>query len=267
MVVVSVSDTNITTAGEVQLMIDVHAPPGDEVVFPDIAPLIEPFSVADSYQEPMRMLPNGKHLHRRVWTLIPSLPGYAHFQEMEMTVGSARIATDPLTISVDSLLPEGLDSLEIRDISEPVDLLPEQTAKRRLRSILLAAGLIAGLLTGGLYMAKHRKEKPPVPPYEAALASMAALPDDTLARIRALTQLLLVFIERRYQLPLSAKTLREILAQLKMERLLENDARLEPMLTASEHIRFSNRIPAGFADELEAFVRSFVEERKEEPCG
>jgi len=265
-VIVSVSETNISTAGKIQLMIDVHAPPADNVLFPDIDVFIGPFSVAGGYAEPIQTLANGKQLHRRVWTLVPGLPGNSSLQSIEIQAGSATLKTEPVHMQVTSLLPDHLESFEIRDIAQPVELLPEQ--QKQQRRWLYAFGAAIGLaLAFAVLKLSRRPAQIIVPaPHEAALHALANLPAEELEKIQALTDILLAFIGGRFKLPTSAKTIPEIQPLLPKEIPEAYCNQLEEILVAGEQIRFSNRIPSGFADELEGFVRSFVEEMKETPC-
>jgi hypothetical protein len=265
-VIVSASETNISTAGKIQLMIDVHAPPTAEVVFPDIEYFIKPFSVADSYGEPIQILSSGKHLQRRVWTLVPSLPGETVFQPLEISAGLVTVKTEPVNVLVTSLLPQGLDTFEIKDIAESVVLLSEEKQKHKLWLILsVTAGAIAVLT----FIIKRifRPKKIIVPaPHEAAFLALENLPDNELEKIHALTEILLAFIGGRFNLPTSASTVYEILPLLPKALLPERSEPLEKFLLDSEQIRFSNKVPAGFAGELDSYVRTFVEEMKEDPC-
>ena len=260
-VIYSLSETNIPTSGKIQLMLDVHAPSADEVVFPEIEDIIEPFIIADGYNEPIQTLPNGKHLHRRVWTLLPNLPGENIFQPLEVQAGRTSIATDPVHISVTTLLPPDLNSLEIKDISAPVDLLPIQQRERRwtLNILLGLTGLISAWL-----LFRYRKTGSSVAaplPHETAFDSLDNLPSDEIDKIHALVELLLIFIEDRFYIPTRGKTTREVLPLLAARWPKLND-----LLIVGEQIRFSHKAQPGFAFELENFVRSFVENNKEAPC-
>ena len=177
MLAVSLSETNIPTSGSIQLVLDVQVPPGIKVVFPEVGNAIDPFMISDGYAEPLQTLPNGKQRHRRVWTLVPALPGETVFQSMEIRAGTAHIATDPIAITTTSVLPPDLDVFEIKDIAAPIPLLPEQTRRRQLWKILLA-GAVAVLLV--LAIVRIRRPKPIIvlPPHHAWLAKEESLPQE-----------------------------------------------------------------------------------------
>ncbi|VGO22372.1 hypothetical protein [Pontiella sulfatireligans] len=265
-VIVSASETNIPTSGKIHLMIDVHAPPNAAVVFPEIEYFIEPFSVVDGYAEPVQILPNGKHLHRRAWVLVPNLPGESIFQPLEIQVGTASVATEPIAVQVTSLLPAGIEAFEIKDIAGPAELLPEQEKQQRLGLILLGFAVIATFLTLLINLIHRPKVEIVLAPHEAAFQALENLPEDELDRIQTLTEILLAFIGGRYRIPTAGKTINEILPHLPKPQLLGRREPLEGFLTTGEQIRFSNKVPDGFADELENYVRSFVDAVKEVPC-
>lgn len=265
-VIVAASETNILTAGKIELMIDVHAPPAAEVVFPDVAYCVEPFSVADGYSEPIQLLQNGKHHHRRVWTLLPSLPGEVIFQSLEISAGSVSVKTEPIKVLVTSLLPQDLDSFEIKDIAEPVALLPEEKQKQTLWLILSVTAVVIAIATLIIKRICRPKRIIAPAPHETAFRALENLPDNELEKIHALTEILLAFIGGRFTLPTSARTVNEILPLLPQAIPPERNKRLEKFLLDSEQIRFSNKVPAGFTGEFERYVCSFVEEMKEAPC-
>lgn len=262
-VVVSVSATNMVSSGKAQLMIDVHAPPDNEVLFPEIGHFIDPFSVADGYSEPVQTLPNGKHLYRRVWILVPSLPGETAFLPIEIASGATVIKTDPIRMRVGSLLPEELDTFEIKDIAEPVALLPEEERKRRLWLTLTGAGLVILFLTAVIKKIRQPKIVYIAPPHEAALAAMENLPADPVARVHELNRILRSYIEARHNLPAIGKTTTELIPvfeEIGPETLVD-------FLQTCEQMRFSNIVPETLAGKAETIVREFIESSmQEEPC-
>ncbi len=265
-VIVSASETNITTAGKIQLMIDVHAPPGAEVGIPEMDAVAKPFLVSDSYSEPVQTLPNGKHLHRRGWMLIPSLPGETVFQPFKISAGSTTVETDAITVNVTSLLPKELTTFEIKDIAGPAILLPEEKQRQKLWLILSGIAVAVACLAFAIKLIRRPQKPVVLAPHETAFLALKNLPADELEKIQALTVILLSFIGARFNLPTTTRTVHEILPHLPKELLLGRRQDLEKMLIESEQIRFSNKVPPGFADELENYAHAFVEEMKEAPC-
>lgn len=267
LVVVTLSETNISSSGSIQLMLDIHAPPQSTILFPELESPIKPFTISSDHTEPPQTLPNGKQRHRRVWTLLPSLPGKTIFQALDIHAGGANITTEPIPISTTSLLPADLDVFEIKDIAPPAPLLPEQAKRQRRWKILFAAGL---LLLLPILILRHMREPAPIPvlpPHETALQALEKLPEDPLKKIQALTDLLVTYIGRRFQLPTTGKTIPEIISLLPEKTLLGRRYKLESYLLTSEQIRFSNQIPNGFSDEFKQYIYTFImETTPEAPC-
>jgi len=256
--VVSLSETNISTAGKIILMLEVHTPDGVEPDFPTLGNIIEPFSVADGYSEPIQTLPNGKSLHRKVWILVPGLPGVSVFQSLEISADRDQIKTDPISVTVTSLLPPGTDELEIRDIAEPIELLPEQQKKRRLFYTVIGIILLLGLIPYILILLRKPKIEPRRLPHEAAFQSLENLPEDPVQRIHELNRIFRTYHEVRFGVPMIGKTAVEL-------SVILEDTEMIQFLETCDDLRFSNKVPDDFVAEAEQFVRSTIEKTKEVP--
>ncbi len=265
--IVSASETNIAATGQVQLTLDVQVPPGTDVVFPEVGNRVEPFTLSGSWTEPLQTLPNGKILHRGVWLLVPSLPGEVVFQPLEIAAGPATLKTEPILVSVRSILPEGLDTLEIKDIAAPAILLPGQKKTQQRWLVFLGIATAAALVVLCIGLGRRPKRVAVLPPHELAFQALENLPGDPLEKIHKTSEILLSFIGGRFNLPTLGKTINEVVPLLPKKVLLGRRHKLEKFLLAAEEIRFSNRIPPGFPENYEQYVRGFVEEMKQEaPC-
>jgi len=262
-VIVSVNETNIATTGKVQLMLDVHAPPGTEVAFPEVGYLIEPFTISGSYTEPQQTLPNGKILHRRVWQLIPSLPGDVDFKPLEISAGNATIMTGPISVSVRSILPEGLEGFVIKDIAAPTALLPEQEQQKRLGLLLLGSVIALVLIVSGIRASRTTKTIVVIPPHEIAFQSLEKLQTDNpdpVPYIHELNRILRSYLNGRLNIHALESTSGELAQVLDHPELIR-------FLADCDHIKFAHAVPSGFTDTALDFVRSYIEDtRKEEPC-
>lgn len=254
--VVSLSETNIPTSGKITLMLEVHTPDGVEPDFPIIENFIEPFRVADGYSEPIQTLPNGKSLHRKVWVLVPGSPGGFAFQSLEIQAGLDQIKTDPISVTVTSLLPPGNDELKIRDIAEPVELLPEQQKKRRSIYTVIGTILVLALIPFILSLLRKPKIEPTLLPHETAFQSLENLPEDPVQRIHELNRIFRAYHEARFGVPMIGKTAVELSVVLE-------DTDTIRFLETCDDIRFSNKVPDGFVNEAEQFVRSTIEKTME----
>ncbi len=256
--IVSLSETNIPTSGKITLMLEVHTPDGVEPDFPILGNFIEPFSVADGYSEPIQTLPNGKSLHRNVWVLVPGLPGESVFQSLEIRAGRDRIKTEPISVTVTSLLPPGTDELKIRDIAAPIEQLPEQQKKRRSIYSVIGIILVLALIPFIIFLLRKPKIESPRLPHEAAFQSLENLPEDPVQRIHELNRIFRTYHEARSGVPMIGKTAVELSVVL-------DDTEILQFLETCDDIRFSNKVPDGFAVEAEQFVRSTIEKPKEVP--
>lgn len=254
--IISLSETNITSAEKIVFMLEVHTPNNEEPAFPNLGSLIDSFTISDGYTEPQQTLPNGKLLHRRVWTLVPALPGNYTFQPLEISAAQNSIKTEPIRIEVQSLIPEGTNELEIRDIAEPIELLPAQQQKRR--SIYMVFGAVLVLSTLGALFYVLRKPRPEIIilSHEAAFQALENLPDHPVERIHELNRIFRAYHETRFGIPMVGKTAAElgpVLDDTQMIRFLEN----------CDTVRFSNQVPDGFAQEAEQYVRNHIETTRE----
>lgn len=265
-VIVSLSETNIPSSGKIQLMVDVHAPTDAEVLIPEIGNLIAPFRVADGYTEPVQFLPNGKHLHRRVWTLVPALPGTVVFQPLEIQVETETIKTQPVAVSVTSLLPEGIEAYEIKDIAKPVELLPEEKKRQRLKYILLGFSAAMAISAWLVSIVRRPKKVEVLSPSEEALRALDDLPVDAMACIDETRRILLQYLENQLHIPTAGNTTGEIIRAIPKYPLLGRRITLVDSLTTNDLVRFSNRIPKGYVDDFANYVRIFVEETSEALC-
>ena len=263
-VIVSLSETNITSSGSIRFTVDVHAPANREVVFPEVGSAVEPFMISDGYTEPPQTLPNGKQRHRRVWILVPALPGETVFQPLNIQAGTGVIQTKPVVVFVTSLLPSGLTEFEIKDIAAPISLMPEQARQQRRWKIILVIAAGALLLFILLRHARKPRHIPTLPPHEIAFLALANLPDEPLEKIQALSEILVAYLGGRFELATAGKTIPEIIPLLPKERLLGRREKLEKYLVTGEQIRFSNRIPAGFSDDFEHYLHDFIQETAQE---
>lgn len=265
-VLFTVSETNISTSGKIQLMLDVHTPQNMAVTLPSLKDETEPFSIGNSYTEPLQTLPNGKLLHRQVWELLPPVPGDYSLQPIEVTANGFSLHTKAVSVHVASILPEGADAFEIKDIAPAIVLMPEQ---QKMQHRFIAAAIAALFITAIALSVKQRKRKaePVEPPYITALRELDQLPVELIPRLDGLDLILRNFIAAKFALPAQVKTTAELFPLLPKEILLGRREKLEAFLTQSEQARFSNKITAEFTEAFELYIREFIDAMKEEePC-
>jgi hypothetical protein len=261
--IVSLSETNVTTTDRVQLMLDIHAPPETEVLFPEVGYLIEPFTVSDSYAEPRQTLPSGKMLHRRIWMLMPALPGDVVFQPLEISAGTTTIKTEPLKLTVQSILPEDLEGFEIKDIAAPATLLPEQRRQQRLWLILAGSAATLLIAAGIGRLCKRTQRTIIVRPHETAfhaLDMLTAQEIDPVQFVHELNRILRGYLNARLGIPALESTSSELAALVDHPDLIK-------FLRDCDNIKFAHSVPSGFTEHAESFVRAYIEDTmEEEPC-
>lgn len=256
--IVSLSETNIPSSGKITAAVEIHTPAGIEPVVPNLSSFIDPFSVADGYGEPAQKLPNGRIRRRLVWILVPALPGGTVFQPLEIRAGGEQIKTEPIPVRVTSIIPAGLDEPDFRDIAGPMELLPEQQQKRRAAYTVIGSVLVLCLIPILLVLFRRRQPPAAVLPREDALRALAALPENPVERIHECSRIFRVYYEARFGTPIMGRTAVELAA------LLE-DMEMIRFLEQCDAVRFSNRVPPGFAAEAELFVRQYIEKNREVP--
>lgn len=257
-VIVSLSETNIPSSGKITAMLEVHTPDGVEPAVPSIGSLIDPFTPADGYREPAQHLPNGRILHRLVWVLIPALPGETVFQPITIQAGAEQLQTEPIPVRVTSLIPAGTQEPDFRDIAGPIELLPEQQQKRRSLYTVAGSLLILLLIPFLILLFRKPKTEPCARPHEEALDALEQLPEDPVERIHECSRIFRVYHQAQFGMPMAGKTAVELSAVLE-------DAEMIRFLEQADAVRFSNRVPVGFAEEAEQFVRQYVEKTMEVP--
>lgn len=201
---------------------------------------------------------------------------------------SGTITTEPLELTVASLLPtdlkaEDLATLELKGDKGPVGLPPDY---RRL-GLLLAGGALLTLLVFFIWrLARNGRKKdillsqeasvPQAPAHLLARRRLAALQQAGFlenglfkAYYSELSACLREYLEKRFALPALEMTTPEILSSAKTVTLLTEarQAMLAEVLNTSDLVKFAKHHPTSEAA-TGAFeqVRAFIEETKEEPA-
>ena len=122
--------------------------------------------------------------------------------------------------------------------------------------VVLSLLLVAGILWK-LFSRRARNLEQPVTPQEIALGAMEALPEEPVARVHALAEAWMTYLVRTAPEIYLGKTVAELCPSLE-------DEELASMLELVEQVRFSNRVPDGFCDRFEAFIRDRIRSVEEE---
>ncbi len=126
-VTVTASTARIRTSETLTLAVEVSCPDDVEVELPDAGAVAGDFAVVAVLDDGPRLVSGNRMCVRREWRLAPGLPG-AHSTGAVRVVAAAVgaesvLTTEPLTISVQSVLPVGDERPDLRDIAPcvPID--------------------------------------------------------------------------------------------------------------------------------------------------
>jgi hypothetical protein len=210
----------IAIDGQVRVTLGVEAPPAAQVIWPDVGDRLGPFGVvargagAPSEDDPGHWQQDFVLVPEGVGELvIPALPVAIQAAPADVAL---RLSTDPLTITVTSVVAADADFAKPRDIAPPV-ALPE-------RALLLPTWLALGLLIALAVLAalwwRRRGQGSPAATQPADALALAELEQlQTLIdqdRVEAfhirLADVLRRYLAARFGLPAPARTTEELLS-------------------------------------------------------
>lgn len=162
-----------------------------------------------------------------------------------------RLATEPMTIHVTSVLPENADPKEFRDIKGALDLLP--TPPRWPLYTALGVSLVGvGLLAAWAIVVLRRRRAPELTPGERAIKALDALESEGLpakAQVHAfhvrLTDVVRGYIEGRFAIRAPELTTQEFLRESSRSQVLSerHQALLASLLTSADMVKFAGVRP------------------------
>ena len=223
--ILKISRQQITIADELELVLEVQAPEGQEVKFPTFSGKLGEFTINGSDTTPQRLAEGGRVVVSRSYQLEPFLAGDYQIPPITVQIGSASIETASETIKVVSVLQEG-QKPELKEIGPPVEL-PGLSGWLFFSMGLAVAGLaIAGYLLWRRRRAAQKAEAA-VPPHELALAELRKLMAENLisqgqAKLFYLrvSAILRHYIEGRFGLRAPERTTEEFLNDLQAAQTL-----------------------------------------------
>jgi BatD DUF11 like domain len=259
-----------------KLTLTITAPPEVRVTLPEVAKRLGPFEVVQQRTTgPLSLTPQTQQWQREYGLAavsggsltVPSLT--VHVQAGDTT---QELTTDPLTITVTTLVPADADTSAIQDIAPPVPL-----ARRGLPAWVwvVASGLGGlGLLVGGWWWYRRRQRAMAVPLVQRpahllALAALECLQRQDLIgqeRIEAfyvrVSTILRRYVELRFGLRAPEQTTEEFLVSVLATGGLIATHRdlLEAFLRQCDLVKFARHRPT-LSDMEETFesARNFVE--------
>jgi hypothetical protein len=284
-----ISKKEITTAEQIQLVLDASAPENVAVEFPTYSAGLGDFTLKDTRVSPARMTGPGDEqliLHRITYILEPYLSGTYTIPAMTVTFSDKknaedviRLVTREFEVPVLSLLAPDTDQVAIKDIKPPYALPPDR------EKIFLLAGLmvlLAAVVIYGYYfrIKKSSPQKSPetrLKPEEIARRELdRLLAEDLLAKGEIklfhlrISDILRHYIENRFGLKAPERTTEEFLLELSQAESTANvllsihKNLLADFLSQCDLVKFAKHEPSLMESQITVDIcREFIEKTKE----
>ncbi len=250
-VTIKVDRTEISVADSVEVVLEALVPEGVDLTFPPKEAKLGEFTFVRSSSAVPQLLEGDRVLVRHTLELEPFLPGDYEIPSLEIKVGEeTSIKTEPVSVTVASVLPGDAEEADIKDIAPPVSLpglVPWVWAA-------LAAALVAAI--GGYLWWRRRKkfetEEAPPPPHEVALKAMRELMKEGLIEkgeaklfYLRISAILRHYIEDRFGLHAPERTTEEFLHDLQRDGRLNEaqKALLREFLMHCDIVKFAEYQP------------------------
>jgi len=289
-VTVELDKDRITIAEKLHWTITAEAEDGVDVQMPPFAKDLADLAVRDFATESALPTPDGRRRWRQRYELDSLVSGRYRLPEVKVTFTDRRETTlarhggkpvtgelvvEPIEVTITSLLDGQFDPKNFRDIKPPVELA-EPASHAWLwwagGAVAALAGLV-GLIVLIRRLRRRRRPSVTVPAHEWAFAQLQRLIDDDLigaGDVRGfyfrLTDIVRIYIERRFRLAAPEQTTEEFLETLRGSDTLavEHKRRLGEFLQAADLVKFARYQPG--KDQIEqAFnaARDFIEQTAE----
>ena len=263
-VTASVDRTEVQIADPFELIVEVAAPRNSTVQFPEFEGRLGVFDILDVNDAPANE--DDEDSQHRTWHIIYSLEtlesGTLEIPSIEVSVGlpdatTKLLRTDPVQISINSLVEANADLTKFNDIASLIDVEePEPTSSR------LAWGIVAVVATllaaAGVWAWQTR----PVPYPSAQVWALAQL-DSAGNEFNRLEGILRVFLAEKFHLPaesLGAVVLANELRDRKVDQTTISG--VEDILNVSERVKFggfllSDEQKARWCDQTRSLIQRF----------
>ena len=283
----------ITTAEWLTLEVEVHAAEGRAVRLPASAALeAGSLRVERMQTEPPELVEDGTVRWLRRFELQPFLAGDYAVPALRVAVAAApasgdagaeaRLATEPIPVTVVSVIDPSETDPRPRQVAEPVAVAPRTTQIVLFSAVGLA---VAGAAAGAAFWwrrraARTRAREALVPPHEAALRALRELaagdlPErDPLAFHHAVADILRRYLEQRFAVHAPERTTEELMLIVADADWLDNAQRraLHAFLARCDQVKFAGaRPPAtaarGLIDTATDLVTALRQVPEEDPEG
>lgn len=278
---VRVSKRSITIAEKITLILEATATKDTGVEMPQFGEKLEQFGISHYVAPPPELLPEGRVLTRRTYTLEPFLSGEykippmaVRFREKGQGPDAREVLTEEITVRVKSLLPSQVRKLEIRDIDAPQEI-PFPLGWKTLAQI--GAGiLLLGALGAYLFLRRRRnlgEAARRALAHETAYAALEGLLAEGLIErgeikefYNRISGILRHYIEDRFGLRAPERTTEEFLNEMEGNPLLEPGWKilLSRFLAHCDLVKFAEHQPS--TSEIQSTLdtcKDFIEATRE----
>jgi hypothetical protein len=272
----ALSKKEITIAERVTMLLEIKARDGYKAELPSFGEKLELFGIVD-YETFRPALRGDTVVVRRIYELEPFLSGDYRIPPMTVRFTAEgdsvqhSIESDTLRVRVNSILPEELAELEIKEAAGPAEIPADRTA-----AIFIAAAVIAAA-TAVYLLWRRRKVRTAaalrIPPHEIAFRALEALLARGLIEKRlykeftaGVSDILRRYIEDRFGLRAPERTTEEFLAEARDGLPVEEERKriLAEFLTHCDLVKFATLEPSE-EDVKSSFAvaRDFIEATKQ----
>lgn len=268
-VVIRVSPKEPTIADKIELSLEVTIAEDYKIEMPSFGEKLEQFGIRDFRESQPRLVDGNRMRTVRTYELEPFLSGDYVIPPMKFAFSGKSagggsdvkvtdehtLETEPIDLTIRSLLDQKKEALVIHEIAPPVSLEKPSAAPFWTKVGGLVVGVIA--IVVGLVWALRRRKKmieipPPVPAHEIAFSDLEQLVADDLPRkgeIKAFYQrisdILRHYIENRFGLHAPEQTTEEFLQELRNSPKLPpiHQAPLKDFLQHCDLVKFADHEP------------------------
>jgi hypothetical protein len=270
-----VDKDSISIAESVVLTIEAEVEEGFEAELPRFGDKLGEFGIRDYREDPPRLTPGNKILSRKSYTLEPFLSGDYTISPMQVRFrkkadGNAgggsgttdqslvehELATEEITVRVNSLLEKDQQQLALNPIKGPVALPAKPLSPLTILLGLGAAGAIAGgafLLFRRKTAAKRGQAAPAIPAHELAYRQLQEILDEKLVErgdiklfFSRISDVLRGYIENRFGLQAPRRTTEEFLSDIGRHAPFsaEHKGLLAAFLRECDLVKFAEHTPS-----------------------
>lgn len=278
-VTIHVDRTSAQIADKIRLTLTVQSPDGVQIYLPPPVERLGEFDVISVAEQPDIPVEGG-----RVWTrtyeleslvsgdqTVPAIT-IAYVDSRRGASVQGEVRTEPVTVSISSLLEGQRDPTQYRDIKGTVEVSPPAAGVDPRYSIIatLAAAVLAAGISVHFLLAGRRREWSP---REWALAELGELESQVLADeltadqfYTGATDIVRRYVERQFGIDAPRLTTAEFFSRITSRSFVSDDQQqlLREFLETADLVKFAGLLPAAdSAAAATARARRFIEDSSE----